>query len=90
MWKKIKNQKFPFFSFFKNPEFWYGRAKIPVKKNYTLGCEKNTLCRNLMPADINVVLNWKTILKDSDNFDIKKYYWKSEIGTLRSTKDLLR
>ena len=22
------------------PEFWYGRAKIPVKKNYTLGSEK--------------------------------------------------
>ena len=26
--------------FFKNPEFWSHRAKIPVIKNYTPGCER--------------------------------------------------
>ena len=25
------------------PKFWYGRAKIPVKKNYTLGYENKFL-----------------------------------------------
>ena len=29
-----------FHFFFKNPEFWYGRDKIWVKKNYTPGVKK--------------------------------------------------
>ena len=34
---------FFFFSifFFKHPEFWYGRGKVPVKKNYIPGVKKN-------------------------------------------------
>jgi hypothetical protein len=42
-WFKKKNFKkisIFLFLFFKNPEFWYGRGKILVKKNYTPGVQK--------------------------------------------------
>ena len=39
--QKISKKIFFFkYFFFKNPEFWYGRGKIRVKKNYTPGVKK--------------------------------------------------
>ena len=40
---KTKISNFFFQFFFQNPEFWYGREPILVKKNDTLGCEKKKL-----------------------------------------------
>ena len=38
--KKISKIFFFFQFFYKSPEFWYGRGKILVKKNYTPGVKK--------------------------------------------------
>ena len=63
--QKSFNFNFFFKFFFKNPEFWYGRGKILVKKNYT-------------PGKILVKMNYtpgvKKIKKNSKNFNFSLFF----------------